>query len=68
MADLLDLVIGSGGTHLNMRVALMNLQIKSFAYQGRSCVRAEVCFGNRENTNQMTALAMVMDRVKRRSS
>ena len=43
MANLLALVIGSGGTHLNMRVALMNLQIKPFAYQCWSFVRAEVC-------------------------
>lgn len=43
MADLLALVIGSGGTHLNMRVALMNLQITSFACQCWSYVRAEVC-------------------------
>ena len=50
-----------------MRVALMKLQIKSFAYQRWSVMcqsRSMCCFGNKENTNQMTALAMVMGRVK----
>ena len=57
----------SGGTHFKMRVALMKLQIKSFAYQCWSVMcqsRSMCCFGNKENTNQMTALAMVMVRVK----
>ena len=57
----------SGGTQFNMRVALMNLLIKSFAYQCWSVMcqsRSMYCFGNKENTNQMTALAMVMGRVK----
>ena len=57
----------SGGTHFKMRVALMKLQIKSFAYQCWSVMcqsRSMCCFGNKENTNQMTALAMVMGRVK----
>ena len=43
MADLLGLVFGTVEANFSMRVALMNLQIKSFAYRCWSWVSAEVC-------------------------
>ena len=43
MADLLGLVFGTVEANFSMRVALMNLQIKSFAYRFWSWVSAEVC-------------------------
>ena len=43
----------------------MNVQMKSFVYQCWSYVRVEVCAAlETGNTNQMTAVAMVMGRVK----